>query len=167
MAKYTNLTSLFTAIAEVIRAKKGTTGKIVADNFPEEIAAIDSGGATNNWFPVSFTTSDHDYYVSTEIPGLSGRKLKHICLFNVAGSANQAPHEGESICDAIHSLYAVLNDDGDYACYYLLCGEPSTQMTSNGGLGLQFKDSTNLDIAQLVSDVFTFYGIYTGFVAVE
>lgn len=43
MAKYTNLTSLFTAIAEAIRAKKGTTGKIVADNFPEEIAGIETG----------------------------------------------------------------------------------------------------------------------------
>lgn len=45
MAKYTNLTSLFTAIADAIRAKKGTTGKIVADNFPEEIASIQNGAA--------------------------------------------------------------------------------------------------------------------------
>lgn len=43
MAKYSNLTSLFTAIAEAIRAKKGTTDKIVADNFPEEITSIQNG----------------------------------------------------------------------------------------------------------------------------
>lgn len=53
MAKYTNLTSLFTAIADAIRAKKGTTGKIVADNFPEEIAAIESGVKS-----VTFTKDD-------------------------------------------------------------------------------------------------------------
>lgn len=43
MAKYTNLTALFTAIADAIRAKKGTTGTIVADNFPDEIDTIQNG----------------------------------------------------------------------------------------------------------------------------
>lgn len=43
MAKYSNLSSLFTAIANAIRAKKGTTAEIVADNFPEEIAGIEAG----------------------------------------------------------------------------------------------------------------------------
>lgn len=43
MAKYTNLSSLFTAIADAIRAKKGTTDTIVADNFPDEIAGIKVG----------------------------------------------------------------------------------------------------------------------------
>ena len=43
MAKYTNLSSLFTAIANAIRTKKGTTAEIIADNFPEEIADIETG----------------------------------------------------------------------------------------------------------------------------
>lgn len=50
MAKYTTLPSLFTAIATEIRAKKGTTAPIIADNFPEEIkgifTGIDTGDAT-------------------------------------------------------------------------------------------------------------------------
>ena len=37
---YTDLTSLLTAIAEAIRAKKGTTAQINAQNFPSEIASI-------------------------------------------------------------------------------------------------------------------------------
>lgn len=41
---HTTLASLFTAIANAIRTKKGTSAKIVADNFPEE---IDSIGADN------------------------------------------------------------------------------------------------------------------------
>jgi hypothetical protein len=44
MAKYTTLSSLFTAIADAIRAKKGTNDVIAANNFPIEIAGIDSGG---------------------------------------------------------------------------------------------------------------------------
>ena len=39
---YTTLGSLFTAIANAIRAKKGTTDTIVADNFPSEIESIAS-----------------------------------------------------------------------------------------------------------------------------
>lgn len=43
MATHTSLASLFTAIADAIRAKTGGTAKIVADNFPTEIAAIEAG----------------------------------------------------------------------------------------------------------------------------
>ena len=39
---YTTLGGLFTAIANAIRAKKGTTDTIVADNFPSEIESIAS-----------------------------------------------------------------------------------------------------------------------------
>lgn len=45
MATHTTLSSLFTAIADAIRAKKGTTATIVADNFPTEIANLPSGSS--------------------------------------------------------------------------------------------------------------------------
>ena len=40
MATHTTLSSLFTAIANAIRGKKGTTAKIVADDFPTEITNL-------------------------------------------------------------------------------------------------------------------------------
>lgn len=40
MAKYENLTSLFTNIADAIREKTGGTATIVADDFPDAIRAI-------------------------------------------------------------------------------------------------------------------------------
>ena len=40
MAMYTDLSSLFTAIANSIRTKRHITGSIVANNFPEEINKI-------------------------------------------------------------------------------------------------------------------------------
>lgn len=46
MAKYTNLKGLFTAIANAIRSKEGSTGKIVADDFPDRIAAIQTHDTT-------------------------------------------------------------------------------------------------------------------------
>ena len=45
MATHTTLSSLFTAIADAIRTKKGTTAKIVADDFPTEIANLPSGSS--------------------------------------------------------------------------------------------------------------------------
>ena len=41
------LTQLFTAIANAIRAKKGTSGTIIASNFPTEIANITTGHLDN------------------------------------------------------------------------------------------------------------------------
>jgi len=41
MSKYNDLPTLFTDIANAIREKKGTTDAIIADNFPDEINAIE------------------------------------------------------------------------------------------------------------------------------
>jgi hypothetical protein len=40
--KHSSFGELFKAIADAIRAKNGTTGTIIADNFPEEIAKINT-----------------------------------------------------------------------------------------------------------------------------
>ena len=42
MATHNTLGSLFTAIANSIRSKTGQTGEIIADNFPDEINAIET-----------------------------------------------------------------------------------------------------------------------------
>jgi hypothetical protein len=39
-----DLTTLFTDIANAIRSKKGTNDSIIAENFPNEIATIEAGG---------------------------------------------------------------------------------------------------------------------------
>lgn len=44
---HSTLTSLFSDIADAIRAKTGDLGTIVADNFPTAIAAIPTGGSSN------------------------------------------------------------------------------------------------------------------------
>ena len=46
MATHTTLASLFTAIANAIRTKKGTSATIIADDFPTEIASIPSTSYT-------------------------------------------------------------------------------------------------------------------------
>ena len=53
---YNTLGELFTAIANAIRAKKKSSGDIVADNFPEEIGAIETPELQSK--TVSPTTSD-------------------------------------------------------------------------------------------------------------
>lgn len=48
MAVHTTLTSLFTSIANAIRAKTGGSDPIVADNFPDAIAKISTGIDTSD-----------------------------------------------------------------------------------------------------------------------
>ena len=64
MATHTNLSSLFTAIADAIRAKTGKTETIVADNFPTEIAAIETGGGGFETCQVTVTSGDRVLYVN-------------------------------------------------------------------------------------------------------
>lgn len=47
MAKHENLTALFTAIADSIRGKTGGTDAIIADDFPEAIDGITTGGGVD------------------------------------------------------------------------------------------------------------------------
>ena len=46
--KHATLKALFDAIAVAIRTKTGSTDKIIADNFPDAIEAIDVGGGIEN-----------------------------------------------------------------------------------------------------------------------
>ena len=51
------LTSLFSDIADAIRAKTGGTADIVADEFPDEIAAIPTGGGGVTHTTVTFPSA--------------------------------------------------------------------------------------------------------------
>ena len=64
MANHTSLASLFTDIANAIRAKLGSSGRIVADNFPAAIQSIPTGSApvlqtiTKSYTPTETAQSD-------------------------------------------------------------------------------------------------------------
>ena len=72
MATHTSLRSLFTAIANAIRAKTGGNADIVADDFPTAIAAISTGITPSGTKQISITsngttTEDVTNYASAEI----------------------------------------------------------------------------------------------------
>ena len=69
MPNYTNLTSLFTAIANAIRSKTGGTGSIVADNFPAAIGEIVTDPSLND------TLSDAQYLLSPYTAHSKGTKF--------------------------------------------------------------------------------------------
>lgn len=61
------LVQLFTAIANAIRAKKGTSGTITASNFPTEIAGIQTGHLTNEEYQSANDDVD-DILENTTVP---------------------------------------------------------------------------------------------------
>lgn len=58
--KYTTLGGLFTAIADALRRKTGSTGAIVADNFPTMIDSLSTGGITPTGTKTITTNGTHD-----------------------------------------------------------------------------------------------------------
>ena len=60
MAKYSTLKALFTAIANSLRGKIGSTYKIVADDFPEVIDGLSTGGITPSGTKEITANGTHD-----------------------------------------------------------------------------------------------------------
>ena len=65
---YTTLNSLLTAIANAIRAKKGTTAQINAQNFPSEIASISTSSAIVEKFYKAVNQTSSGQYATVTIP---------------------------------------------------------------------------------------------------
>ena len=79
------LTSLFTDIANAIRQKKGTSGTIVADNFPSEIASIGRGhNLPSEYQEVTFVRPGHTnqsrrgYILTDIIPSEDDEFIIHV-----------------------------------------------------------------------------------------
>lgn len=71
MPTHTTLASLFTDIANAIRAKTGGSSQIVADNFPSAIASIPSGGGSATLGTKSITQNGTYYAASDGFDGYS------------------------------------------------------------------------------------------------
>ena len=78
------LIELFTAIADAIRAKKETTDKIVASNFPDKISNLETEGITN--IPYYIKSLNMQNYVDTGIKSSSKIKFKAKFSANTNGA---------------------------------------------------------------------------------
>lgn len=71
MPNHTSLASLFSAIADAIRAKTGGSSQIVADDFPTAIAAIPSGGGGSAVIEELDVSASGTYTASGGVDGYS------------------------------------------------------------------------------------------------
>lgn len=99
MAKYTTLSGLFTAIATSLRGKTGSTGKIVADDFPSVIDGLSTGGITPSG--TKAITSNGSYDVTNfataqvDVPTGGGSNNYHVLPITISsdlGAGTNAMH---------------------------------------------------------------------------
>ena len=77
---HTTLSSLFTGIADAIRLKNGSTGAIVADNFPVEIENLRTG----------FNYSNHSVTAIADYEFKNCEDIKSVDCYNLSSIGNSA-----------------------------------------------------------------------------
>lgn len=129
----TNLTGLFTDIADSIRAKDGTTAPIAAINFADRINAIPTGGSTE----FQYRTPDEIYEQDrpADWPVLPDpQEGECYFLFNRDGSSELRVVYDESMLSNYNqtSSWGYINENGEFVSVYTLerTGSSSTPTPS-------------------------------------
>lgn len=149
MPTHTSLASLFTDIANAIRAKTGGSSSIVADNFPSAIASIPSGGGGST-LGTKTITQNGTYYASSD--GFDGYSS---VVVNVSGGGGgstwtvtnlAAPAESDDTFLA-YQASGISNDIGAVIVYSTAARTPQANKVvsilydSNGGKMSYFNSS--------------------------
>ena len=109
--KYGSLKELFTAIANSIRAKTGNTDEIIADNFPEAIESIVSGGS--GWDGFYFKTKDEEVEIGKN-SFAHNEHLKSVKILNCNGLGDRAFYKCPNLTEArIHTIDGMRNGGVD------------------------------------------------------
>lgn len=122
---HTTLTSLFSDIADAIRAKTGGTADIVADEFPDAIAGIEGGSAVIE----PLTVTENGTYTAPEgVDGYSpvtvnteGTNLRQVTRATVA--------EETSMYNLMEAIDYTSNFDYGILWAFIICDTPAI----NGG----------------------------------
>lgn len=126
--KHETLAALFTAIAGAIRTKSNSTGEIVADSFPEAIAAIPTEGSADiTWENVRITPKAEGYTLtasegrgirSVTVEGDSDLKpenvAKGVTIFDVTGTLEEAESGEAELQDKLITENGVYTADSGY-----------------------------------------------------
>lgn len=137
MAKYSNLTALFSAIANSLRAKMGTSGKIVADDFPSVIESIETGITNVRIYKFTLSTTPGEGYQT-----LVSKDAFLASLYNDPNAfilmyGRNLAQASTSMRDLWFSLGSTIAYHGTTARSDILVRQSTSALTAVGGNGLK------------------------------
>jgi hypothetical protein len=133
MATHTNLSGLFTDIADAIREKNGSTAKIVADNFPTVIRDIPVTGGSSfpngtKWTQSNITSGSFKSVYNANGIWVAGSEFHSGLYYSVDGKewtqSNITSGGFQSVYNA-NGIW-VAGSGGDSGLYYSVSWEPTT-----------------------------------------
>lgn len=126
--KHSTLTGLFTDIADAIRVKTGGTDNIVADEFPEAIAAIDT---QEDLDPELATQDDLIAQIAVALEGKTG----------VSGGSSVTIGEATQVAtDTSITIADLIGKDNVILMYMDDCSRPSNAMADSGIVNIIIHD---------------------------
>lgn len=154
MAKYTTLNALFTAIANSLRNKTNSSGKIVADDFPSVIDSLSTGGITPTGTKTITANGEHDVtnFASAIVNVSTPEQNYYVFPITLSADVGAGTAKNQVILSGNTFVKQHYADEGFFAMWLPLS---ATTAAASGVAGMVYNGNR-----ALLTTKYTYYGYF-------